>query len=207
MIKSCLAAMVVIGTMIANGKNAVDEFEEESALALSKPESMLGDAFSARLVSASQSTNFWLRIDAELVSSVVCYQKFMTGADASFFEKGMRSLSNVVTQTEGAHSSWQFWTGRLLLAGFHAADNRFSMSYQMLTNNIAFMQEVRPTFGTNTLNAAILTYYEMPGISMPMAFNVFAGMSAAGLGMTNVATNYARQLSAPYSEIILEFCQ
>ena len=86
-----------------------------------------------------------------------------------------------------------------------SADNNFARSYQMSTNYIQMLHDHGGVAETNALNSAILAYYEMPGIEIDVAFKVFAGMSAAGYGIGNVATNYANQVPAPYRNIILEF--
>ena len=91
------------------------------------------------------------------------------------------------------------------MASTYAADNDFSIAYQMSTNSIKMIQHTGVVIDTNVLSKAILTYYEMPDIELETAFKVFAGMSAAGAGIGCAATNYANQVSDPYRSTILDF--
>ena len=102
-------------------------------------------------------------------------------------------------------NTWQFWTGRLLLASVYAVDNNFTLAYDVCTNNLYAMQILGGMPETNVLNTAILKYYEMPDLEVGMAFKVFAGMAAAGAGMGNAATNYANQVGNPYRSMIFDF--
>ena len=53
--------------------------------------------------------------------------------------------------------------------------------------------------------ALILDKYDMTGGGVSEAMKIMAGMSAACLGMGNVASNYANQVSAPHRNTIFEF--
>ena len=203
--KSISACLLAVCSVLVLGWNSVSELEAEASLALATPTTLLNPGFSNKLHSAIQSTNQIIRIDAELVQSIVYYQQFLNSANGRLIDSGKQCLSNVVDLTAGMTNSWRFWTGRLLLASTHAADNDFETAYQMSTNYIQMLQDYGGLQETNILGTAILAYYEMTNANIDVAFKVFAGMSSAGIGMGNAATNYASQVPMPYRNVILEF--
>ena len=203
--KSVVGCAWVLCSLSLFGWTSVSELESEAVNALSTPMNLCQPGFSDNLSCAILSTNRIMRIDAELVRSIVDYQRFLDTADGRLLDSQRQSISNVVDLTCEATNSWQYWMGRLLLISTYAADNDFGVAYLMSTNHIRMLQDCGGLHETNILCNAILSYYEMPNISIDVAFKVFAGMSSAGQGMGAEATNFANQVAAPYNGIILDF--
>ena len=200
-----IISLVVVSSMSSMAWENVLELEAAAVRALTPPVSILEASFTNEVSSALQSTNRIMRVDAELLQSIINYQRFLDTVEGQMLDNEFLCLSNVVSLTSGETNRWQFWTGRLLLASTYAAGNHFDVSYQMSTNYIQMAEGYGCAGETNALSSAILTYYEMPGIEVDVALKVFAGMSAAGMGSGTVATNFANQVPAPYRNMILEF--
>ena len=196
---------IMMCSVVACAWNTVTELEAEASQKIMNPVCLLDTNFVSNLNNAAQSTNVIMKVDANLVKSMVYYQRFLATADGQMVDDQKKCLSNAVNLTVGMTNSWQFWAGRFLLASTYAADNDFSIAYQMSTNSIKMIQHTGVVIDTNVLSKAILTYYEMPDIELETAFKVFAGMSAAGAGIGCAATNYANQVSDPYRSTILDF--
>ena len=203
--KSVIGCAWVLCSLSLFGWTSVSELESEAANALSTPANLCQHGFSNNLSCAILSTNKLMRIDAELLRSIVAYQRFLNTADGRLLDDQRQSISNAVDLTCGATNSWQYWVGRFLLISTYAADNDFGTAYLMSTNHIRMLQDCGGLQGTNILCNAILSYYEMPNVNIDVAFKVFAGMSSAGQGMGAEATNYANQVAAPYNGMILDF--
>ncbi len=203
--KSLMVCLGVICSTTVYGWNTVSELENEASLALVSSENLLDAAFVSNINRSVQSTNLLMKLDAEIIRSIIHYQQFLDSADGQAIDGQLQCISNVVNWTDTMTNSWQFWTGRLLLASVYAVDNNFTLAYDVCTNNLCAMQIFGGVPETNVLNTAILKYYEMPDLEVGMAFKVFAGMAAAGAGMGNAATNYANQVGNPYRSMIFDF--
>lgn len=203
--KIVVTSLLVLCSMSSIAWNSISELEASAISALEEPSSLLAANFTNSVRAALLSTNRMMKTDAEILQAIISYQRFLGTADGRMVDDEVQCLSNVVELTCVETNTWQYWMGRLLLTSTFAADSNFAKSYQMSTNYIQMLNDHGGVMETNALNSAILAYYEMPGIEVDMAFKVFAGMSAAGYGMGNVATNYANQVPTPYRNIILEF--
>ena len=203
--KLVFVCQAMMCSVVACAWDTAAELEAEASQKIMNPTYLLDTEFVSNLNSTVQSADVIMTVDANLVRSMVCYQRFLGTADGQMVDDQKQCLSNAVNLTVGMTNSWQFWAGRFLLASTYAADNDFSTAYQMSTNSIKMMQHTGVVIDTNVLSKAILTYYEMPDIELETAFKVFAGMSAAGAGIGCAATNYANQVSDPYRSTILDF--
>ena len=194
-------------SLLLFGWASVAELELDASHALANPGTLFDQGFSNSLNCAIQSTNQIMKIDANLVQAIAHYQHFLNTADGSFIGDEMQCLSNVVDLTVGMTNSWQFWAGRLLLAGTYASDNDLGTAYQISTNHIRMLHDLEIQQETNVLCNAILAYYEITNTNVEIAFTIYAGMASAGLGMGNEATNFANQVATPYRNMILQFIQ
>ena len=74
-----------------------------------------------------------------------------------------------------------------------------------MTNAIDDITIQGDTNDVTTVEAAILKRCELTNMNVTSAMKVFAGLSAAQLGMGCVATNFANQVPADYKVKMLEF--
>ena len=190
--KSLMVCLGVICSTTVYGWNTVSELENEASLALVSSENLLDAAFVSNINRSVQSTNLLMKLDAEIIRSIIHYQQFLDSADGQAIDGQLQCISNVVNWTDTMFSIFQFVQERM-------------HQHHDTTNNLCAMQIFGGVPETNVLNTAILKYYEMPDLEVGMAFKVFAGMAAAGAGMGNAATNYANQVGNPYRSMIFDF--
>ena len=90
-------------------------------------------------------------------------------------------------------------------AGAQVSMRQYADSYSTLSNTLAEVAAVGYTNETSLVERSLLNKYEMPDLEIVDAMKVFAGMTAAELGMGDVATNYANQVSEPYRNKVIRF--
>ena len=205
--QAIITAVAVLLSVVSFGWNTECELETDASLAIASSERLLDSEFTNKLSIAIASSNKMLKVDAELVQSIVCFQQFQDTADGRFVDFEVASLCNAVNLTSAMTNAWQFWTARMLLACAYAADNNFKDSYRVCTNCIAKIQNAGKGLESNKLSMAILSYYEMPDIDVATAFKVLAGSAAACMGQGSSAIKYSNQVPAKYKAIILEILE
>ena len=203
----------MISILLATGLNLVavgndmdqEEFESAAYTALTNKEFLLGTLFSNKLDVAESSSALNVRVDSALMKGVRARQMFFESADSEFLDTEMAFLSNAVSLTSFMTNNWRKYIASLMYAGCHATVNSFDYSYGIITNTMAVADDEGFNGTTNQMCMRILSKFQMTGLSVNSALNLMAGMSAAELGMGNVATNYANQLPATYRNMIFDF--
>ena len=141
-----------------------------------------------------------------MLLSIHAYQNFLNTADDSWLQIEMSNASNAVVAIGMNSNKWQYWTCRFLYASAYCSVSNYERSFVVMTNSLHELSLI--AYDTNNVNAverAILNKSEMMNVGVTDALRIFAGMSAAELGMGGVATNYANQVPMPYRKVILQF--
>lgn len=201
--KSIVALVALLLATRGGAWTSYPEFENSVIQALDHPQMLLDSSFTNQLAESSTSSNADLRIGSLIVRGICARQDFLSNANAASLDLEMNLISNAVEETMVMTSCWQFATARLLYAGTYTSRDEFGRSYLILTNGLASMNSAE----TNALQSAILRRFDLAGLSLPMAYRVLAGMSAAGLGLRVKAFEFAEQLPSKYSEMIHEFIE
>lgn len=183
------------------------EFENSAIQALENPQMLTDSVFTNQLAEASMSSNAELRVGALMLRGICARQDFLSNANAASLDLEMNLISNAVEDAQVMTNRWQFAVARLLYAGTYTSRNDFGRSYLILTNGLATMSADTGSIETNALQTAILQRFDLVGLTVPMAYKVLAGMSAAGLGLKNKASEFAEQLPFRYSEMIHKFME
>jgi len=198
-----LAAFLVVKCVVA--WDTICEMESDVCVALTNDDFLVSAAFTNQLNSATNASSVEMKSEAHLLLSINAYQNFLNTADDGWLCREMLNASNAVDSI-GAHSNkWQYWMARFMYASAQISEQRFSDSYSTLTNALEEILRVGYTNANSDVERAMLRKYEMSDLNITDAMKVFAGMTAAELGMGNVATNYANQVATPYHNMILEF--
>lgn len=200
--------LVLMGAILANYAYAWDsceEMESDMCIALTNDNYLVSETFTNQLITATCFPVDEIRAEAYIMLSISSYQNFLFTADALWLEHEMSNASNAVVAIGSNSDVWQYWMARFTYASAHASELSFTNVYSIATNTLAEIALCGYTNGNSSLEAAILQKFEMPNLSIEDAMKVMAGMSAAELGMTTAATNFANQLAIPYRNIILDF--
>lgn len=186
----------------------VGTFEAEASSALSSPAALTNTAFVCSLSNACQVVDSpVLRLSALMVRSVLEYQHFCDTGDRTWAERCSSTLSNAVSNATALTNECNYWTAQVLYSGSAASQGRYQFAYSLCTNLVSREAHGDVMTGTNRFTCAIMSYYKMPGLSIPDAARYIAGMAAAVQGFPAVATNFASQVASPYREEILDFIQ
>ena len=207
LMKSIFALVALLLATRGGAWTSYPEFENSVIQALDHPQMLLDSGFTNQLAESSTSSNVDLRIGSLMVRGICARQDFLSNANAASLDLEMNLISNAVEETMVMTSCWQFATARLLYAGTYTSRDEFGRSYLILTNGLASMGGTMNSAETNALQSAILRRFDLAGLSLPMAYKVLAGMSAAGLGLRDKAFEFAEQLPSKYSEMIHEFAE
>ena len=186
--------------------DSVVEMETDICKALTNNTYLLSSTFTNQLSAALNSSSVEMRSEAYMLLSINAYQNFLRTADDSWLQIEMSNASNAVVAI-GIHSNkWQYWTSRFLYASAYCSVPNYERSFAVATNSLHELS--CSAYNTNDVNAverAILDKSELLNVGITDAMRIFAGMSAAELGMGGVATNYANQVPAPYRNVMLQF--
>ena len=198
-----LAAFLVVKCVVA--WDTICEMESDVCVALTNDDFLVSAAFTNQLNSATNAVSVEMKSEAHLLLSINAYQNFLNTADDGWLCREMLNASNAVDSISAHSNKWQYWMARFTYASAQISEQRFFDSYSTLTNALEEILRVGYTNANSDVERAMLRKYEMPDLNITDAMKVFAGMTAAELGMGNVATNYANQVAAPYHNMILEF--
>ena len=185
--------------------NTVAEMENEVCMALTNDAILLSATFTNNLHAAANSPFEEMRSEAHLLLAINAYQNFLNTMDEGWLHHEMLNTSNAVVAIGSHTDKWQYWMARFLHAGAFASLNDYMSSYATATNALNGLTASSYTNALSTVETCIMRKFEMTGIDISAAFKVFAGMSAAELGLGESATNYANQVPVPYRNTILEF--
>lgn len=189
----------------ARAWDSVSEMERDFCLALTNKDYLLSATFTNQLACATNLTSVDSRCEVFMLSSVHAAQCFEKTVDEFWLQEEMRQASNAVVVI-GTHSNkWQYWMSRLVYAGACASQSNYEQSLWIMTNSLAEIASSGFANEVSSVGRLLLKKHEMPDVSVCDAMKVMAGMSAAVTGRGVMATNYARQVSAPYKNTILEF--
>ena len=203
--KIWLVFMISLTAGIARSWTTLDEMENEICFALTNDTYLLSEAFTNKLNEAASSPLAKMRCEAYMILSINAYQHFRDTVDESWLGVEMQNASNAVVAIVDGGGEWQYWASRFIYASAYASISDYSKSFSVLTNAITEMVSLNYTNSESCVERAIIEKFEMPGLEVESALKVFAGMSAACLGMGNVATNYANQVPLTYRNMIFEF--
>ena len=185
--------------------NSIMEMENDICVALTNDNILLSTPFTNQLHLATGSPSEEMKSEAHMLLAINAYQNFLITVDQSWLCRELSHASNAVAAIGTHADKWQYWMARFLHASAFISTNDYVASYAILTNALDGMAAYPHTNLASLVEGRIMDKFEMPGANMSMAFKVFAGMSAAELGMGGVATNYANQVPLPYRNTILEF--
>ena len=181
--------------------NSLAEMDVDVCRALTNNVFLMSESFTNQLNAACNSGSD----EAYMILSIHAYENFLHTADSDWLRLEMFNASNSV-EAIGMHANkWQFWMSRFLLAGACCSVPNYERAYAITTNSIHLLVSSGFTNHASMVEHAILRKYEMDGLDVADAMRVMAGMSAAELGMGDVATNFANQVSTPYRNIIFDF--
>ena len=181
------------------------EMDVDVCVALTNNAFLMSASFTNKLNMACNSGSDELRSEAYMLLSIHAYENFLNTADSNWLRPEMFNASNSV-EAIGMHTNkWQFWMSRFLLAGACCSAPNYERAYALTTNSIHLLVSSGYTNRASMVEHAILRKYEMDGLEVADAMRVMAGMSAAELGMGDMATNFANQVSTPYRNIIFDF--
>ena len=198
--------VVSVVTVCARAWNSVAEMDVDACRALTNESYLLSSTFTNQLATALNSSSEEMRSEAYMLLSIHAYQNFLNTANDSWLQIEMSNASNAVLAIGMNSNKWQYWTSRFLYAGAYCSVPNYEGSFALMTNSLHELS--LSAFDTNNVNAverAILNKSEMLNVGITDAMRIFAGMSAAELGMGGVATNYANQVPVPYRNVILQF--
>lgn len=185
--------------------NSVAEMESDICVALTNDNRLVSAAFIGQLGSATNSASIEMKTEAHLLLSISAYQNFLQSADDKWLYYEMNHASNAVMSIGNKTNTWQYWMARFSYASAQISVQQFADSHSTLTNALMEMFNARYVNGSSAVERAILHKYEMPDLGIEGAMKVFAGMTAAQLGIGNVATNYANQVPSLYRNKIIDF--
>ncbi len=203
--KRVLFLCIVVAAKGILAWNSIAEMESDICVALTNDKRLVGAAFTGQLCSATNSTSIEMKTEAHLLLSVSAYQNFLQSADDKWLYYEMNHASNAVMSIGNKTGTWQYWMTRFSYASAQISVQRFADSYSTLTNALAEMSNAGYTSSGSSVERAILHRYEMPDLDIEGAMKVFAGMTAAQLGMGNAATNHANQVPSIYRNTIMDF--
>lgn len=187
--------------------DSISEMESDICIALTNDEYLVSAEFFNKLNSATNSASFEMKTEAYLLLSVNAYQNFLDTADDRWLSEELNTASNAVASAGSHAETWQYWMAKFTYASAQISQQRFADSYSILVAAIADIANVGYTNGASIIEAGLLSKYEMPNLQIADALKVFDGMTAAELGMSNVATNYANQVPMPYRSMITDFAR
>lgn len=168
---------------------------------------LMSASFTNQLSVACNSGSDEMKSEAYMLLSIHAYENFLHTADSGWLRTEMFNASNSV-EVIGVHTNkWQFWMSRFLLAGACCSVSNYERAFAVATNSIHLLVVSGYTNQTAMVECAILKKFEMDGLGVADAMRVMAGMSAAELGIGDVATNFANQVSTPYRNIIFDFAR
>ena len=203
---SLLAALVVFANG-ARGWDSIGEMESDICKALTNNNYLLSQAFTNQLNVAINSSSAEMRSEAYMLHSICSYQIFLDTADDSWLQIEMFNATNSILAIGSSADKWQYWMSRFVYAGACCSVSDYEKSLGVMTNSLRELSASSYTNGSNVVERAILDKFEMANIGISEAMCIMAGMSAAGLRMGSLATNYANQVSAPYHNVILKFAK
>ncbi len=185
--------------------NSISEMESDICIALTNDEYFLSATFTNKLNSATNSASSEMKTEAYLLLSINAYQNFLNTADDIWLCQELSTASNAVISSGNHVDKWQYWMAKFTYASALVSQQHFADSYSSLVAALAEITETGYTNGVSIVETGLLRKYEMPNLQIVDALKVFAGMTAAELGMGNVATNYANQVPMPYRNKIMNF--
>ena len=203
--KQIIALLMGGGLQLVSVGMTLQEFEVKSAEALEKSGILRSATFSSQVEAAASSASVRLRVDANMMKSIIFHQKFFDTADGRFLQAECLAASNAVAEASSLANDWRYWCANFLYAGSRASLDAYGQSYCILTNGIRGMETSSLTGDTNRLCAAILRKSEMDGLNLQQAFQAMAGMSAAEQGLRMEALRHARRLPTKFRTILEEF--
>ena len=203
--KCILFFMVLVAAKSIWAWDSIIEMEADICIALTNDEYLVSAAFSNKLNSATNSASFEMKTEAYLLLSVNAYQNFLNTADDRWLSQELSTASNAVVSAGNHTDTWQYWMAKFAYASAQISQQHFADSHSTLVATIAEMAESGYANGASIVETGLLRKYEMPNLQIVDAMKVFAGMTAAELGMGNVATNYANQVPMPYRGTIMGF--
>ena len=199
----CFVILLAVKCLFA--WDTIGEMETDLCKALGDNNYLLSVAFSNKLSLATNSSSVEMKTEAYIISSIISYQKFLDTVNVDFLRRELLNASNAVVSIGYHTNSWQYWMSRFIYASAHISNQNFAFSYAILTNAIDDITKQRYTNDVTAVEAAILKRCELTNLNVTSAMKVFAGLSAAQLGMGCVATNFANQVPADYKVKMLEF--
>ena len=202
--KSILSVCVAC-VMFVSCTSAAMNIEDEICLALTNKSYLLSHEFTNSMNAVVASTNALMRCEAYMLLSINAYQNFLETANEEWLAREMSNASNSVNAIGMDTDTWQYWMSRFLYASAYASIDNYGTSLSIASNAVVEVMQFNYTNEVSKVEHAILSKYEMSDIGIVEALKVLTGMSAASLGYTGVATNYAIQVSAPYRSVIYEF--
>ena len=185
--------------------NSLAEMDVDVCRALTNNVFLMSESFTNQLNAACNSGSDEMKSEAYMLLSIHAYENFLHTADSDWLRPEMFNASNSVEAINMHTNKWQFWMSRFLLAGACCSVSNYEMAYALTTNSIQLLASSGYTNHASMVEHAILRKYEMDGLEVADAMRVMAGMSAAELGMGDMATNFANQVSTPYRNIIFDF--
>lgn len=184
---------------------AIGEMEADVCIALTNKPFLTSSVFTNNLKSAASSLSVEMKTEANLLLAIVAYQNFLDTADAEWLRQEMTSASNAVVSVGTNRNLWLYWMARFVYAGAYVSEQANGKAYLILTNALDEFSSYGYTNKAVSVERAMLDKFEMSNLGVGDAMKVMAGMAAGELGMKDVATNYANEVSQPYRTIILEF--
>lgn len=203
--KRILFLCIVVAAKGILAWNSVAEMEADICVALTNDKRLVSAAFAGQLSSATNSASIEMKTEAHLLLSISAYQNFLQSADDKWLYYEMNHASNAVMSIGNMTNAWQYWMTRFSYANAQISVQQFADAHSTLTNALAEMRNAGHANASSSVERAILHRYEMPDLDIGGAMKVFAGMTAAQLGIGNVATNYADQVPSLYRNMIIDF--
>ena len=197
-----LGAVILVAQFVNAEGLALDEFERVSIVALTNSAQLCSSVFSNIVEVAIESTNEDLKVDGYLMKGVKARHKFFETAEAVCLLEEYIAVSNAVEIADDFTNNWRKWSSRLMLAGCYASGGSFHRSYGVLTNGLSRMSTEGFSGTSNELATALLMKFEMSGVSIPIAYKIMAGMSAAEMGLQTEARRCASQVPLDFAQLI-----
>lgn len=204
--KFAFVSMLVVADCVC-AWNSVSEMETDFCVALTNSDYLLSAVFTNQLSSATNLTSAESRCEVFMLSAIHAAQSFEVTVDERWIQEEMKMASNAVAAIGMQTNKWQYWMSRFVYAGAYASQSDYGKSLFVMTNSLSDISSSACTNDSVPVCRAMLGKFEMPDIGVVEAMKVMAGMSAAAIGESKIATNYASQVAMPYRNTILEFAK
>ena len=196
-------AFLLVNTVYA--WDSLVEMENEICCAMTNNAHLLSESFTNKLSAALSSSSVEMRGEAYVVLSINAYQNYLNTMEEHWLQTEFINASNAVETLVQNFDKWQYWVAKFVYAGSYASVSDFSNTFSEASASLVAIGASNYTNSSSSVESAILGKFEMHGLDVEDALKVMSAMSAAELGMGNVATNYANQLPATYRNMIFDF--